>query len=127
MLGVLLVLHGSRESSWKEVATKYAELLRRDFSIVEYGFIEFNTPTLREAFENLVRKGATEVVAVPLLFAAGAHFKRDVPRLLGVRDGYCEVEGKRVRIAIAEPLGVDERVAGLLAERAKQAIRTPTA
>lgn len=116
-----MVLHGSRESSWNEVALKYVEMLREKFDLVEYGYIEFNTPTLREALENLVKRGATEVVAVPLLFAAGAHFKKDVPRLLGMNDGYCEVEGRKVRTAIADPLGVDDRVAQVLVERVRRA------
>lgn len=117
-IGVLLVLHGSRVNEWKDVAIKYKDLLKRYFDLVEYGFIEFNEPTLKEATDLLLSQGAEEIVAVPLLFAAGAHFYRDIPRLIGIDEkGEINVNGKKIRVKIAKPIGVDERVAEILAER----------
>ncbi|QKQ99807.1 sirohydrochlorin cobaltochelatase [Metallosphaera tengchongensis] len=125
-VGILLVLHGSRVNEWKEVAVKYKELLNSYFELVEYGFIEFNQPTLREATENLVSAGASHIVAVPLLFAAGAHFYRDIPRLIGVNEnGEVVINEKKVSISIARPIGVDKRVAEILKERVEQIIEGP--
>ncbi|BCU70692.1 CbiX/SirB N-terminal domain-containing protein [Stygiolobus caldivivus] len=115
MIGVLLVLHGSKVNEWKEVATKYAELLKRYFSVVEYGFIEFNQPSITEAAERLVEKGADTIIVVPLLFAAGTHFKRDIPKQLEAISG-------KVKIIVAEPIGVDERVAEVLKERIEKSL-----
>jgi len=114
MLGVLLVLHGSKIPEWKDVAVQYANLLRKYFDLVEYGFIEFNTPTIAEAAKALVNKGADTIVVVPLLFAAGAHFKRDIPKQLA--------EIKNVKIIIADPIGVDERIVEILKERIENSL-----
>ncbi|EWG08307.1 MAG: sirohydrochlorin cobaltochelatase [Candidatus Aramenus sulfurataquae] len=122
MRGVLLVLHGSKVDEWKEVATKYSGLLSKYFDHVEYGFIEFNKPTLKESAEKLGREGVDEIVAVPLLFAAGAHFYRDIPKLLGLdEDGTILVNGRKIKVIIARPIGVDPRVAEILKERVEEA------
>ncbi|BBL48440.1 sirohydrochlorin cobaltochelatase [Metallosphaera sedula] len=125
-IGILLVLHGSRVNEWKEVAINYKDLLKNYFELVEFGFIEFNQPTLREAVEALVKMGATEIVAVPLLFAAGAHFYRDIPRLIGIdENGNVTVNEKSVKVIIARPIGIDKRVAEVLKERVEQALESP--
>ncbi|MFP3065047.1 MAG: CbiX/SirB N-terminal domain-containing protein [Sulfolobus sp.] len=118
MIGILLVLHGSKLNEWKEVAVKYADLLREYFDLVEYGFIEFNSPTITDAVKTLIEKGATTIVVVPLLFAAGAHFRRDIPKQLE------EVAKKNVKIIIANPIGVDKRVAEILKERVEIALKS---
>ena len=114
MLGVLLVLHGSKSQDWKEIADQYTNLLRKYFDLVEYGFIEFNTPSITEAAKMLVSKGADTIVVVPLLFAAGTHFKRDIPKQL--------TEIKNAEIIIADPIGVDERIAEILKERVEKSL-----
>ncbi|AEB94174.1 MAG: CbiX/SirB N-terminal domain-containing protein [Metallosphaera sp.] len=122
-LGILLVLHGSRVNEWRDVAVNYRDLLKNYFDLVQFGFIEFNEPTLRQATESLIRLGATKIVAVPLLFAAGAHFYRDIPRLIGVNEnGKVNIDNKIVDVIIARPIGIDKRVAEILKERVEQAI-----
>lgn len=124
MLGVLLALHGSRVNSWKETAMQYVDLLKKDFPLIEYGFIEFNTPSLRDAAESLVSQGADRIVVLPLLFAAGAHFKRDIPRLLELKeDKYIIVGDKMAEVVIGNPVGVDKRVAEVLKERVNESIK----
>ena len=123
MLGVLLVLHGSRLPEWKDVGIKYAKYLSKYFDLIEFGFIEFNTPTLREALETLVNKGADTIVVVPLLFAAGAHFKRDIPKLLGIKDNIIENKDKKIKIIIADPLGFDEKIGEVLIKRINEAYK----
>ncbi|MCY0850541.1 CbiX/SirB N-terminal domain-containing protein [Sulfuracidifex metallicus] len=124
MLGVLLVLHGSKIPQWKEMAVGYASMLRESFPLVEYGFLEFDTPDLRSALESLVAKGAEEVVVVPLLFATGTHFLKDIPRLLGIEGENNTVLGKKINVRIAQPIGLDERVAEILKERVEGVIET---
>ncbi|WP_054845205.1 CbiX/SirB N-terminal domain-containing protein [Sulfuracidifex tepidarius] len=126
MIGILLVLHGSKVPQWKEMAIGYAKMLSRDFELVEYGFLEFDQPDLRTALENLVEKGAEEVVVVPLLFATGTHFLKDIPRLLGIEGNEADIHGKKVLIRIAPPLGLDSRIAEVLKERVEETIRIRT-
>ncbi|AWR97171.1 sirohydrochlorin cobaltochelatase [Acidianus sulfidivorans JP7] len=125
MIGVILVLHGSRIDEWKDVATQYKKLLENYFPLVEYGFLEFNKPDLKEALQILVNKGANEIIAVPLLFAAGVHFYKDIPRLLGINDeGTTTVNGNKIKVTIARPIGIDKRVAEILKERVEEAIES---
>ncbi|BAB65364.1 CbiX/SirB N-terminal domain-containing protein [Sulfurisphaera tokodaii] len=118
MYGVLLVLHGSKIKEWQDVAIQYANLLRKYFDLVEYGFIEFNQPSITEAAKKLASNGVDTIIVVPLLFAAGTHFKRDIPKQLE------EIKG--VKIMIAEPIGVDERIAEILKERVEEVLRSST-
>ncbi|ACP35818.1 CbiX/SirB N-terminal domain-containing protein [Saccharolobus islandicus] len=122
MLGVLLVLHGSKIPEWKDVGIKYAEYLSRYFNLVEFGFLEFNKPTLSEALSNLLAKGANKIVVVPLLFATGTHFKRDIPRLLGIDGDEKKIQymGKEIEIIIADPLGFDEKIGEVLVKRVNE-------
>lgn len=125
MLGVILILHGSRVEEWKNIAIKYKEMLEAYFPLVEYGFLEFNQPDLKTALITLVNKGATDIIAVPLLFAAGVHFYRDIPKLLGVNeDGIIEINGKKIRVKIAKPIGIDKRIAEILKERVEESIES---
>ncbi|ARM75811.1 CbiX/SirB N-terminal domain-containing protein [Acidianus manzaensis] len=125
MIGVILVLHGSRIDEWKNVAIQYKKLLENYFPLVEYGFLEFNKPELKEALQMLVDKGATEIIAVPLLFATGVHFYKDIPRLLGINEeGFAEVKGNKIKVLIAQPIGIDKRVAEVLKERVEEVIES---
>jgi sirohydrochlorin cobaltochelatase len=125
MLGVLLALHGSRDSTWATVAEGYRDYLGKYFQLVEVGYLEYNSPSLREALESLVQKGADEVVVVPLFISLGTHLRRDFPKALGLNEGYAEVNGKKIRVKIADPIGVDERVAEVLKDRALEAVKKP--
>ncbi|MFP3208974.1 MAG: CbiX/SirB N-terminal domain-containing protein [Nitrososphaeria archaeon] len=60
--GILLALHGSKDPSWSEVAEGYRRLLSEHFELVEVGYLEYNSPSLREALEALVSKGADSIV-----------------------------------------------------------------
>jgi sirohydrochlorin cobaltochelatase len=122
MLGILLVLHGSRIKEWVDTAIGYTKLLQKHFPLVEYGFLEINEPDIRKSLEKLVEKGTNEVVVVPLLFAGGIHFKKDIPEKLGIKDGKTLVKNREVKIYMAEPIGVDERVVLVILDKINKAI-----
>ena len=49
---------------------------------VEFGYLEFATPIIRDGLDRLRAKGVNRVLAVPgMLFAAG-HAKNDIPSVL---------------------------------------------
>ncbi|EZQ03110.1 sirohydrochlorin cobaltochelatase [Candidatus Acidianus copahuensis] len=122
MIGVLLALHGSRIDEWSDIAEKYKDLLTSYFDFVEYGFLEFNKPTLREATESLASKGVDKIVVVPLLFAAGMHFYRDIPKLIGIENNKIIFSNKQIEIRITKPIGVDKRIADILRERIEETL-----
>ncbi len=82
--GIMLCGHGSRDGNavreFENLALRIRERLPgRD---VEYGFLEFATPIIRDGLDRLRERGASDILAVPgMLFAAG-HAKNDIPSVL---------------------------------------------
>jgi sirohydrochlorin cobaltochelatase len=82
--GFLLFAHGARDPRW---AAPFLDVARRvgehePAATVQLAFLEFMTPTLREAGEVLVASGCTRVDVVPLFLGAGGHVRKDLPALL---------------------------------------------
>jgi sirohydrochlorin ferrochelatase len=114
MRSLVLVAHGSRrEASNEEIrrlADRLAEQAEMRFGHVRCAFLEIAEPSIPDAIEEAVRKGATEVVVLPYFLSAGRHVAEDIP---------AEVEAKRrehpeVRIRIAPYLGRAENLVGIL-------------
>lgn len=83
-LGVMICGHGSRDQGAVDEFAAVAQLLRDrlPFDAVEYGYLEFARPIIREGLDRLRARGVTRVLAVPgMLFAAG-HAKNDIPSVL---------------------------------------------
>ena len=82
--GILLFAHGARDPRWalpfQDVARRVGE--HEPATTVQLAFLEFMTPTLREAGEALVASGCTRVDVVPLFLGAGGHVRKDLPALL---------------------------------------------
>jgi sirohydrochlorin cobaltochelatase len=103
-VGVLICGHGSRNRQAVGEFAQLAEGLRRRLPQlpVEYGYLEFARPILRDGLESLRQQGVKRVLAVPgMLFAAG-HAKNDIPSVLNT---YAAETG--LRIDYGRELGVD--------------------
>lgn len=83
MKGVLLFGHGARNPEWAEPFFAIRDLMgaRDSATPVEMGFLELMQPSFDEAVDTLVRRGATDIVVVPIFMAAGSHVKKDLPRM----------------------------------------------
>jgi sirohydrochlorin cobaltochelatase len=80
--------------------------------------VEIALPTLAQGFERCAARGAREIVVCPYFLAPGRH-SRDIARLVAeIRAAYPDLE-----VAVAEPLGFDERLVDLVLDRADAAIR----
>ena len=82
--GVLLFAHGARDPRW---ALPFEDVARRvsghePAAAVKLAFLEFMTPSLREAGEALIASGCTRIDVVPLFLGAGGHVRKDLPALL---------------------------------------------
>lgn len=82
--GLILFAHGARDPRWAEPFQAVVEQVRasRPELAVRLAFLEFMTPDLASAGDELAAAGCSEVAVVPLFLGAGGHVRRDVPGLL---------------------------------------------
>ncbi|MDZ4781187.1 MAG: sirohydrochlorin chelatase [Planctomycetia bacterium] len=81
---LVIIGHGTRDpqgvAEFRELVAKVAAAAPE--WIVEPCFLELAEPDVARGLDRAVERGATEVVALPLLLFAAGHAKRDVPELL---------------------------------------------
>lgn len=119
-LGVMLCGHGSRdENAIAEFAVLAGHLARRlpEYP-VEYGYLEFAKPIIRDGLDRLRASAVNRVLAVPgMLFAAG-HAKNDIPSVL---NSYA-AEHPGFRIDYGKDVGIDPKMLRAAADRIEEAI-----
>lgn len=118
-LGVMLCGHGSRdENAVTEFAVLSEHLKKRMPQYpVEYGYLEFATPIIRNGLDVLKEKGVERVLAVPgMLFAAG-HAKNDIPSVLNT---YAAANG--LKIDYGKELGIDPKMMRAAGDRIREAL-----
>jgi sirohydrochlorin cobaltochelatase len=82
--GLLLFAHGARDPNW---ALPFEAVAARVRALapglpVALSFLEFMSPTLAEAGQQLAAAGCTQVDIVPLFLGAGGHVRKDLPQLV---------------------------------------------
>ena len=126
-LGVLICGHGSRNRLAVAEFAALADKLRQRLNPVplEYGYLEFARPILREGLDALRQRGVEHVLAVPAMLFAAGHAKNDIPSVLNT---YAAETG--LRIDYGRELGVDLamiRAAGARIQAALDATDAPVA
>ncbi len=78
---LLIAAHGSRDEAGVAEFWALAEAWRglRPDRLQAEGFLEFESPTIGRAVDELVSRGASRVVVVPAMLMAAGHVKNDVP------------------------------------------------
>ena len=117
--GLLLFAHGARDPAWARPFETIAERLRaaRPGMPLVMAYLEFMSPGIEEAAEQLVAAGCTHVHVLPLFLGTGGHVRRDIPPLL---------DRLRERHAVAwelhAPLGEQDTVLQAIAEACLSAL-----
>lgn len=92
--GILLFAHGARDPNWALPFEAVAKRLRARIQDqasqapdlapeVTLAFLEFMSPDIAAAGDDLAARGCTDVSVVPLFLGAGGHVRKDLPRLMG--------------------------------------------
>ncbi|MDG2284560.1 MAG: sirohydrochlorin chelatase [Alphaproteobacteria bacterium] len=118
-LGVMVCGHGSRdENAVREFAVLAERLTERLPQYpVDYGYLEFATPVIRDGLNALKVQGVDEVLAIPgMLFAAG-HAKNDIPSVLNT---FQAQDGLTIRYG--RELGIDLKMLKAASERVEEAV-----
>ena len=121
--GLLLFAHGARDARW---ALPFEDVARRvraaDAALdVRLAFLEFMTPTLRQAGDALAAAGCERVDIVPLFLGAGGHVRRDLPALLAELSR----AHPHTRWALREAIGEAANVVQAMADAALAGTRAP--
>jgi len=126
--GMLLVGHGSTMPYNKDLVEKTATLIKEqntDF-IVKCGFMNMNTPTIRDSLDEFRREPIDALVVVPLFLAKGVHIEKDIPGEIGLpqgaKKGLFTLNGKSIPLVYADPIGSDPLLAGLMIKNAEKAL-----
>ncbi|MBW8847876.1 MAG: CbiX/SirB N-terminal domain-containing protein [Burkholderiales bacterium] len=109
MNGLLLFAHGARDPAWARPFEVIAERLRaaRPDTPLAMAYLEFMSPGIEEAAEQLAAAGCTRVHVLPLFLGTGGHVRRDIPPLL---DRLRERHGDAIEWLLHAPLGEQDAV-----------------
>ncbi|MEB3207829.1 MAG: sirohydrochlorin chelatase, partial [Synechococcus sp.] len=118
-IGVLVCGHGSRN---RLAVAEFAQLARGlqaqlPAVPVEYGYLEFARPILRDGLDALLAKGVGQVLAVPAMLFAAGHAKNDIPSVLNT---YAAETG--LRIDYGRELGIDLNMIQAAGARIREAL-----
>jgi sirohydrochlorin cobaltochelatase len=117
MKAILLVSHGSRsEKARAEIAELASRVRERTGLAVEAAFLEADRPSVAEALEAAVRRGAAEVIVLLHFLNSGNHVLGDVPRL--IEAAAARHPGLAVRFTRA--IGLHPRIPDLFAELVRE-------
>lgn len=115
---ILLFGHGARSPEWARPMERIRDRLIESTAAdaVQLAFLEFMTPTLPEALDQLAENGFKRIDVVPVFLSQGGHVKRDVPDLIeAARFRHAGIE-----IRLADAVGEsDELIAAIAGYAAK--------
>lgn len=112
---VLVIAHGT---PYPEANTPIRWLAERlplhtGFPRAAAAYLDCNAPTVPQAVDALAAAGVRRILALPYFLQNGRHVREDVPRLLAAS----AQRHPDVTIRLAPPVGYDERLVDVLAER----------
>jgi sirohydrochlorin cobaltochelatase len=84
---------------------------------LEYGYLEFAQPILRDGLEALRAQGVQHILAVPAMLFAAGHAKNDIPSVLNT---WAAETG--IRVDYGRELGVDLKMIQAAGQRLREAI-----
>lgn len=120
--GLFILAHGSRSpEAGKQLENVVKNIEKKgvkEFQFIEYGAMELSKPSFPEGIENLVNKGAKEIVIVPLFLFFGNHIKKDIPRIL--ED--IKKQHPHVKFTLTNPIGEDPRIVDIVIEKGSSAL-----
>ncbi|WP_231388686.1 sirohydrochlorin chelatase [Pseudooceanicola algae] len=112
--------HGSRSQAavdeFAVLAQKLPALLPPEWA-VDYGYLEFANPVIRDGLDRLRDQGCDRILAVPGMLFAAMHAKNDIPTVLNT---YAAQHG--VEITYGRELGVDPKMIAAAADRIRTAM-----
>lgn len=119
-IGILIIAHGSRRKSTEQAFEAVVGLVREKLTdvTIETAYMEFGEKNIKDGLTCLVNAGITKIAVVPYFLFDGVHINEDIPKELDeFRAKYPQIE-----IAMGKTLGIDSRLADILADRVREVL-----
>lgn len=117
--------HGSRSQAavdeFAVLAQKLPALLPPEWE-VDYGYLEFANPVIRDGLDRLREAGCERILAVPGMLFAAMHAKNDIPTVLNT---YAATHG--IEVSYGRELGVDPKMIAAAGARVMEAVERANA
>ena len=115
---LLVMVHGSPKPESNNAMFAVVEQVRQRqvFPLVSVGFMECNEPSIPDAIDELIERGARSVVAVPYFLHTGNHVADDLPSALEA----AQLKYPDVKFSMGDYLGHDEIIADVLMARVRE-------
>jgi len=114
---LIIVDHGSKVDDANQMLVEIAELVKKKndqgFDIITHCHMELVEPTIEQAFDYCVAKGASHIVVHPYFLAPGRHSTQDIPRMVEE----AAIKNSNVTYKVTEPLGIHEKIIEVVLER----------
>jgi sirohydrochlorin cobalto/nickelchelatase len=127
--GVLVVGHGSKLQFNKDLVVSTAAKMAKmkEFGPVTAAFMQLNEPDIKTGIHTLVSQGVDVIYVQPCFLASGIHLTEDIPGEIGLKKGDREtkmrVDGMDIVLRYCDPIGDDDRIAQILADRVRSRIK----
>src|SRR3954468_24034770 len=117
---LMVVGHGSRDADGLDEFWALAQHVREAAADlpVGFGFIELAEPLVDAGIDELVARGTTDVVSIPLVLLAAGHLKNDGPAALT----RARLRHPGVVFRMGRDLGIDPAVLAVAEDRAREAL-----
>jgi sirohydrochlorin cobaltochelatase len=111
---LVLFAHGARDPEWSRPLERLrdAVIARSSGEPVALAYLEFMSPDLAAAIDQLVSAGAQQITIVPVFIAAGGHLKKELPVM--IEDARQAHPG--LVLTLSPPLGESQSVIDAMAE-----------
>jgi len=108
---VLLISHGSRSPLTKgEIENLTNKIkIKSQISIVEFAFLEIESPSIPEGIQSCVLKGAKEIIVLLNFLNSGRHVNEDIPNIVKEES----LKYPDIRVAISKPIGQHPQIHNL--------------
>ncbi|WP_209794395.1 sirohydrochlorin chelatase [Cytobacillus luteolus] len=115
MEAVVYIGHGSRNATANNEFVQFIKEVMTEVGtpIQAYGFLELEKPTIKEAVEECILKGATNIKVIPVLLLSGIHVTVDIPNEIKA----LEQEYPYLSFLYGRPLGADDLMVDILLRR----------
>lgn len=117
---LIVFAHGSRVAEANDAVRRVAAQAAKQsgFALWHEAFLELAEPTLSDAVRVLASRGARRIVVTPYFLVMGIHLKRDLPQMMAE----AAAASPGVELTATPPLDGHPGLAGILAERAREAL-----